>query len=118
MIPIENEGGLIGVALFLLCSLGDGAFLGSSSVSESATGAIDVRCGGGTLLEISGVEWAYGVAWCIWLDGGSGGMAVMAPTGTFQSKKSGDCGTLSALNSNGICSISIGLDAAGGGLLA
>lgn len=99
MMPIEKEGGRTGLARFLLCSLGDGAFLGSSSVSESVTGAIAVRCGGGTAREISGVDCAYGVAWCICDDGGSGGIAVMAPTGTFQSKKPGDGGTLSGLKS-------------------
>jgi hypothetical protein len=63
MMPIEKEGGRIGVARFLCCSVGEGAFCGSSSVRDRVTGAMDVRCGG-TLLEISGVECAYGVACC------------------------------------------------------
>ena len=58
MTPIEKEGGRAGAARFLACSTGEGAFFGSSSVSESVTGAIDVRCGGGTLLETSGVDCA------------------------------------------------------------
>ena len=59
---MENEGGLAGAARFLACSTGEGAFLGSSSVSDKVTGAIEVRCGGGTLLDPSGVDCAYGVA--------------------------------------------------------
>jgi hypothetical protein len=55
MTPIEKEGGRTGVARFRP-SPGEAAFLGSSSVKERVTGAIDVLCGGGTLLEISGVE--------------------------------------------------------------
>jgi hypothetical protein len=112
MTPIENEGGRTGVARFLPCSSGEAAFLGSSSVRESVTGAIDVRCGGGTLLEISGVECAYGDACGIWDEGGSGGMAVKAPPppGTFQSRKSGDKGMSLELKSNGICSKSAGFE--------
>lgn len=56
MIPIENEGGRTGVARFLLCSAGDGAFLGSSSVNESVTGASGGCDWGGTLRDISGVD--------------------------------------------------------------
>lgn len=107
---MEKEGGRTGVTRFRCCSLGEGAFLGSSSVKDRVTGAIDVRCGGGTLLEISGVDWAYGVAWGIWDEGGSGGMAVMAPAGIFQSRKSGETGIPFALKSNGICSMSIGFE--------
>lgn len=62
MMPMEKDGGLAGAALFLACSTGEGAFLGSSSVRESVTGAIEVLCGGGTLLDTSGVDCAYGVA--------------------------------------------------------
>jgi hypothetical protein len=110
--PREKEGGRIGVARFFGCSLGEGAFCGSSSVRNRVTGAIDARCGG-TLREISGVECAYGVACCNWDEGGSGGIAVMAPAGIFQAK-SGDGGISLVLNSNGICSRSIGFEEATG----
>ena len=101
----EKEGGLCGVALFLACSAdGDPSFFGSSSVKESVTGAMADRCGG-ALLEISGVDCAYGVIGCIWIDGWSG-IAVMAPPGTFQSKKSGETG-MSFENSKGNCSASV-----------
>jgi hypothetical protein len=35
------------------------------------------------------------------------------PPGTFQSRKSGDMGMSFALNSNGICNMSIGFDTGG-----
>lgn len=79
---------------------------------ERVTGAMDARCGG-TLLEISGVDCAYGVACCSWDEGGSGGIAVMAPVGIFQSK-SGEGGISLALNSNGICSKSMGFEEVAG----
>lgn len=102
--PIEKDGRRAGAARFLACSTGEGAFFGSSSVRERVTGAIEVLCGGGTLLETSGVECAYGVACGICDEGGSGGMAVMAPPpGTFQSEKSGDIGASIALKSYGTC---------------
>ena len=99
MTPIEKDGGRAGAALFLACSTGDGAFLGSSSVRDRVTGAMELLCGGRAFLETSGVDCAYGVACSICDEGGSGGIAVMAPPGIFQSRKSGDTGMSFALNS-------------------
>jgi hypothetical protein len=87
----EKEGGRAGVIFvcFLFPSEGDSSFFGSSSVRESVTGAMDDR-GGWEFLDISGVDWAYGVNGGICKDG-SGGIAVIAPVGIFQSfRKSGE----------------------------
>lgn len=94
----------------MICSEGDMDFLGSSSVSDSDTGAgaMDGRCDGG-FLEISGVDCAYGVRAGMCTDGVSGGMAVIAPPGIFQSRKSGEMGRSLGLKSKGSCSASIGL---------
>jgi len=107
MRPTENEEGLWGVARFFVCSDGELPFLGSSSVSERVTGAMPDR-GGAELLEISGVDCAYGVASAKCPEGGSGGIAVMAPADIFQSRlKSGDMRGSFGLKSNGSCSESM-----------
>lgn len=54
---MEKEGGRMGVVRFLCCSLGEGALVGSSSVRDRVTGAMDVL-GRGAPLEISGVDCA------------------------------------------------------------